>query len=94
MRQRVLLAAQVLAQQHELVAAEARRRVARPQHAAQPLGDRQQELVAGRVARAVVDDLEVVEVEEEHRHERLRARRPGPARGRAGRAAGRGWAAR
>ena len=36
--------------------------------AAQALGDLDQQPVAGLVAEAVVDDLEVVEVEEEHRH--------------------------
>ena len=50
--------------------------------------------VAGRMAEAVVDQLEVVDVEEQHADPRARCarRRPGPARG--GRSAGAGWAAR
>ena len=36
------------------------------QRVAQALGDRDEQLVAGRVAEAVVDDLEAVEVEEQH----------------------------
>ena len=55
----------VLEQERELVAAEARRRVDRPQALLQPGRDLDQELVAGGVAEAVVDRLEVVEVEEQ-----------------------------
>ena len=57
----------VLEQHAELVAAQARQRVAfaqpRPQHDA----DLAQQLVAGRVAAGVVDELELVEIEIEHR---------------------------
>ncbi len=50
----------------ELVAAEPGRQVVRSDAAADPVRDRGEEPVAGRVAERVVDDLEVVEVEEEH----------------------------
>ena len=50
----------------ELVAAEAGDRVAGAQRVAQPLGDDDQQLVAGGVPERVVDDLELVEVDEEH----------------------------
>ena len=60
----------------ELVAAEAGDHVAGAQHAAQALGDDLEQAVAGAVAERVVDDLEVVEVDEQHRDlERLRRRR-------------------
>ena len=62
---RVALAGDVLAQDGELVAAEPRGGVARPQHAGQARGHRAQQLVAGGVAHGVVDRLEAVEVEEE-----------------------------
>ena len=52
-------------QDAELVATEARREVRRAQPVADARRDRRQELVAGGVAEAVVDGLEVVEVEEE-----------------------------
>ncbi len=51
----------------ELVAAEARDGVGAPQTAAEDVGDGRDELVAGAVAERVVDVLEVVEVEREHR---------------------------
>ena len=57
----------VLQQDGELVATEPRRGVARAQATAQPVGDGTQQLVAGTVAEAVVDHLEVVEVDEGHR---------------------------
>ncbi len=57
----------VVEQERELVAAQARHRVVGPQRRFQPTGDGHQQLVAGRVAEAVVDDLEAVEVEEQHR---------------------------
>ena len=57
--------ADVLDQDRELVAAEARGRVGRPHGLQQADGDRLQHLVAGGVAEAVVDRLEVVEVEED-----------------------------
>ena len=56
----------VLEQDRELVAAEPRGEVARPDAAADPLRGGDQHGVAGRVAGVVVDALEVVEVEEEH----------------------------
>jgi hypothetical protein len=54
-------------QQHELVAAEASGAVTGAQHAVDPACDRPEQLVAGVVAEAVVDVLEVVEVEHVHR---------------------------
>ena len=51
----------------ELVAAEARDDVGRAHRGAQPVGHRHEQAVAGRVAEAVVDHLEAVEVEEQHR---------------------------
>ena len=63
------------AQQHrELVAAEARQRVAAPQRAAQPVGDLAQQPVAVVVAERVVDLLEAVEVDQQQRRDRLAAR--------------------
>src|SRR5207244_10910105 len=56
---------EVLEENGELAAAETSSRVAVSQRALEALGHRDQDLVAGRVAQAVVDDLEVVEVEEE-----------------------------
>ena len=53
-------------QDGELVAAEARGQVAGAQHPAQAAGEGDEQLVADLVAEAVVDPLEVVEVEEEH----------------------------
>jgi hypothetical protein len=55
------------AQDGELVAAEPGDDVAGPGRLAQPRGDLQQQAVAGLVAEAVVDQLEVVEVQEEDR---------------------------
>jgi hypothetical protein len=49
----------------ELVAAEPGRHVAGLQAAPQPLGHHPQDLVAGGVAEAVVDGLEVVQVQQE-----------------------------
>ena len=49
----------------ELVAAETGDEVVMAHEAADPLGDRDEERVAGGVAEGVVDDLEVVEVDEE-----------------------------
>jgi hypothetical protein len=57
-----------VAEQHgELVAAQARGDVVGAQHAGDAGGDVAQQGVARGVAEAVVDDLEVVEVEEQHR---------------------------
>ena len=51
----------------ELVAAEAGDGVDGAQHAAQPVGDGDEQPVAGGVAEAVVDRLEVVQIDEQHR---------------------------
>ena len=63
----VLVVEQVLAQDHELVAAEPGERLVPAQRVADALGDRDQQLVALAVAEAVVDHLEAIEVEEQHR---------------------------
>ena len=57
---------EVVEQDGELVAAEPRHGVAGAHRRPQPARDPDEELVAGYVAEAVVDDLEAVEVEEEH----------------------------
>ena len=57
----------MLEQNAELVAAEAREGVAFAQARAQQRGYLAQQLVAGRVPARVVDDLELVEVEVQHR---------------------------
>ena len=77
-------------QHGELVAAEAERLAA----LAQPRRDEREDAVAGRMAEAVVDPLEVVDVEEAERDERRRPRprapsRAGAARGSAGGCRGR-----
>ncbi|MEZ5262905.1 MAG: hypothetical protein R2755_14305 [Acidimicrobiales bacterium] len=56
----------VLEQHGELVAAHAGGGVARSQAVGQPVGQLHQQAVAGGVAQAVVDHLEVVEVDEQH----------------------------
>ena len=58
--------ADVVEQQRELVAAVARDGVAGAQRAFDPLRDRHQQAVADEVAERVVDELEAVEVEEQH----------------------------
>ena len=70
---RVDLAARAVEQQRELVAAEPGGGVALAQAAAQPVGHRAQQLVAGVVAVAVVDRLELVDVEQQHADARAAA---------------------
>ena len=53
----------------ELVAAHARDRVRLAQQRPQPVGHDLEQLVAGRMAQAVVDGLEVVEIEQVHGHD-------------------------
>ena len=72
--------ADVVEQDRELVAAEPGDGVAGPQGGLQPARDRDQQPVADVVAERVVDELEAVEVEEQHRRAGGRAR--GAARGR------------
>ena len=64
----------LLAQHHELIAAEARERVLGAQQLRQPPRHLDEHAIAAVVAEAVVDRLEVVDVDEEDRH--LPARRP------------------
>ena len=65
--------ADVVAHDDELVAGDAADAVHRAGRALQPLGDLRQHLVAARVPEGVVDELEPVEVDEQHRGVRLRA---------------------
>ncbi len=58
------LVGNLLEQHDELIAAKARDRVTRAQGALQPRRDPHQQLVAGAMAEAVVDELEVVDVQE------------------------------
>ena len=67
----------VLGQDGELVAAEPADGVVLAQAAAQPAGDLAQQPVAGAVAEAVVDHLEVVQVDEQHGQAAAVAARPG-----------------
>ena len=61
-------AGEVGEQHRELVAAEPRGRVAGSEQAFEPAGHGAQQCVAGGVAEAVVDGLEVVQVEQQDRH--------------------------
>ncbi len=54
-------------QHHELVAAQARHHVGATQQAAQPSGHDLEQVVAGIVTEGVVDALEAVQVDEQHR---------------------------
>ena len=74
-RHRLVLVGEAVDQDPELVAAEAGDDVAGAQVGAQPRRHRAQQLVAGVVAEAVVDQLEVVEVEEEDPDRRARGGR-------------------
>ena len=67
----------VLDQDRELVAAEAGDGVARAKRLLSRGATAAQQLVAGRVADAVVDELELVEVEEEDRDRAVRRRSAG-----------------
>ena len=74
---RLLRPGGVLEQDRELVAAEPGGGVADTDARRQSLGDLEQHAVAGGVTEAVVDRLEVVEVEEDHRELEVLAPRPG-----------------
>ena len=63
----LLLVAEPVQQDRELVAAEPGERVALPQTRLEPARHRDQQLVADQVAETVVDDLEAIEVEVERR---------------------------
>ena len=64
---RPALPGQALAQDGELVAAQPRERVAGREQRGEPRGELGQQLVAALVAEPVVDELEAVDVEPEHR---------------------------
>ena len=81
----------VLGEHGELVAAQPRQHVAGSELRLQPLRDGHQEAVADDVAEAVVDQLEAVEVDEQHRVAGRRERASSaqsPAAGARGRACG------
>ena len=59
----------VLEEDGELVAAEPGDGVLRPQADGQPLAEADEQLIARAVSEAVVDDLEAVEIEEQHREQ-------------------------
>ena len=80
-------------QDRELVAAEAADDVRGAHAPAHPLGRLDQHVVAARMADAVVDVLEVVEVDEQHRQFGVVALGAGNRRGPAGRGSRGGWAA-
>ena len=67
----------LLAQDDELVAAEAAHRVVAPHRLAEPVRHLLEQAVAGGVAEAVVDHLELVEVDEQHGRPRVVAGRAG-----------------
>ncbi len=68
---------EVVAEQRELVAAEASQRLGGAQRDLQPAGHRREQLVTGGVAEGVVDRLEVVEVDEEDGDRLVAAHQPG-----------------
>ena len=64
----------VFEEDRELVAAQARDRISGAQAGLQSARDPDQQLIADHVAETVVDDLEAVEVEEEHGEHHVFAR--------------------
>ena len=66
-RRRPALAADLLVEQRELVAADARRGVAGPHELGEPVGDGDEDRVALAAAEGVVDRLEVIDVDQHHR---------------------------
>ena len=73
----VRFGANVVEQDGELVTAEARQRIAGAKAALEPPRRRDQELVTDLVPEAVVDRLEAIEIEVEHREQRIAQRAPG-----------------
>src|SRR3984893_17564613 len=69
----VLVRIDVLLEHDELVAAEPRHEILGPQHLAQSLGDRAEQLVAAGMTQGVVDLLELVEIDEQQRRELIGA---------------------
>jgi hypothetical protein len=67
----------LLGQDDELVAAEPGHRVGRTHDPFEATGDLHEQVVPGGVAEGVVDELEAVEVQEQHRHRPRPALRPG-----------------
>ena len=70
---RILRRLDVLLEHDEFVAAEPRHEILGPQHRAQAVGDRAQQLVAAGMAQRVVDLLELVEIDEQQRRKLLGA---------------------
>jgi hypothetical protein len=63
-----ILGRDVVADENELVAAEPRERVTWPHHGLESFRQAHQQAVAGGVPQTVIDDLELVDVEEQHAH--------------------------
>src|ERR1700692_625469 len=61
-----VLGVDAVQQQRELVAAEPGHGVARSQDARESTRERNQEMITDRVAEAVVDELEAIDVQEQH----------------------------
>ena len=76
-RARLVRAPDLGLQDRELVAAEPADRVGLAQAGVQPLGDRLEQQVAAGQTEGVVDALEAVEVEQQHRRHAVGAPRPG-----------------
>ena len=68
MRDQPRVVGQALHQDGELVTAHPRDRVARPHAAENPFRGQNQQRVSGRMTEAVVDQLEIVEIQRQHRH--------------------------
>jgi hypothetical protein len=90
----LLARAHVLEQHGELVAAEARHRVALAHGLAQPVGHRDEHGVADAVPQPVVDEPEAVEIDEQRAHATRIASGAGNGVGEAVVEEGAGWAAR
>ena len=75
---RIRAGADVVEQDGELVATDARERIAGAQAVLEPARGRDQELVAGLVPEAVIDRLETIEVEVENRELRIARGAPAP----------------
>ena len=93
-RARLVGVADVGLQDHELVAAEPADRVGLAQAGMQALGDRLEQQVAAGQAEGVVDALEAVEVEQQHRGDAVGCAAPGRAHGRGSRGTTPDWAGR
>jgi hypothetical protein len=64
---------EVFAHDHELVSRQPRHAVTGPQHRGQPISDRDQQLITDPLTVGVIDQLELVKIQEEHRRRETRA---------------------